>query len=143
MIRGRRSLRPSRRGTPPDPAIATINIVFLLLLFFVLAGTVVAPEETRVDPAVASDLPGGRLPRPLIALGRTGDIFLDGQPVARTDLAQAIAGLSGGDPGRPPKVHIIAAHDLAADTLVATVQAVAAAGAEVLLVAINRDERRS
>lgn len=139
MIRAGARLRPQRRRSAPDPAIATINIVFLLLLFFVMAGTVAAPEETRVDPAVAADRPGGRLPRPLITLSRTGEIYLDGRSLARSELTAAIADLSGSESDRPFKVYIFAAHDLAAETLVATIQTVAAASAAVSLVAINHD----
>ena len=40
-------LRAFRRRPRTDPALPTINIVFLLLLFFLLAGTLTAPGESE------------------------------------------------------------------------------------------------
>lgn len=76
---------PARRR--PDFSLATINIVFLLLLFFLIAGTVVQKAETDVDIPLATKLPLENLPRPLLVVSAEGGLFLDGQPLTEDVLA--------------------------------------------------------
>ncbi|WAP70235.1 biopolymer transporter ExbD [Jiella pelagia] len=91
LASARKGLRPARRRPRADPAMPTINIVFLLLLFFLLAGTLTAPGESEIDPARIDATAGERLPRPLLAITEDGALSLDGRAIDRAQLAGAVA----------------------------------------------------
>ena len=115
----------------------TINIVFLLLLFFLLAGTLTAPGENEIDPArVAADA-GERLPRPLLAITRDGALSLDGRAIERSALAGAVAGLAAPQSGETPILYVLAARDLSGSVLVQILGEASAAGAATSLVVLN------
>src|SRR6187402_3428630 len=80
---------PARRR--PDFSMAMINIVFLLLLFFLIAGSVVQKPETTVDIPLATKLPLENLPRPLLVVSYDNALFLDGQAVTADTLAEKSA----------------------------------------------------
>lgn len=73
-----------------DFSIATINIVFLLLLFFLVAGSIVQVDEMEVAPPVTVDVPADRLPRPLLVLQPSGGLVLDGVPIDRDALFERL-----------------------------------------------------
>ncbi len=66
---------PQRRK--PDFTLTMINIVFLLLLFFLTTGSLTNRNEAQADIPFTKDLPLERLPRPLLL------ITADGEPVPR------------------------------------------------------------
>ncbi|MBP0616737.1 biopolymer transporter ExbD [Jiella mangrovi] len=133
------SLSRKRRRPRSDPAIPTINVVFLLLLFFILAGTVTAPQEAAIDPARTGDGPGGRLPRPLLTITTDAALGLDGQSISRDGLGAAVAELARQSDGKRPVIHVLAARDLPADTLVWALGEISAAGAATSLVVLKAD----
>lgn len=62
-----------------DFSLTSVNIVFLLLLFFLTAGTLLQDAESEISAPRTEELPLGRLPRPLLSINQQGDLFLDGQ----------------------------------------------------------------
>lgn len=83
-----------RRGLSIDEAILPlINIVFLLLIFFLVAGRLASGEPFRVEPPLA-DLEGaeGRKP-PLILVGPQGELALDGETMDEPGLLAALTAL--------------------------------------------------
>ncbi len=46
-----------QQKTIPENTIPLINIVFLMLIFFLIAGTVAPPVSKDLDPATSDDLP--------------------------------------------------------------------------------------
>ena len=66
-----------------DFTLPMINIVFLLLLFFLTTGSLTNRDEAQSGVPVTSDLPLERLPRPLLLLQKDGSLSLDGHPVDR------------------------------------------------------------
>lgn len=81
--------RPRRRSRP-DFSIAVINIVFLLLLFYLATGSLMKPAEMTADTPVTHDLPLELLPRPLLLVSADRSLFLDGVPVGFAELAEAV-----------------------------------------------------
>ncbi|KQT53708.1 hypothetical protein ASG43_17905 [Aureimonas sp. Leaf454] len=81
------------RTSPPtlDFAVPAINIVFLLLLFFITNGSQVNRAELSVTPPTVETLPGDRLPRPLLAVATDGSLHLDGVLVLEPDLVSALS----------------------------------------------------
>jgi len=61
-----------------DFSLTSVNIVFLLLLFFLTAGTLMQDAETDIRAPRTEELPLSRLPRPLLVVDSAGNMFLDG-----------------------------------------------------------------
>lgn len=74
-----------------DPALAVVNIVLLLIFFFLSAGQ---PDSAagRVELARTRHLPPDSLPAPVLELAGPEQWFLDGQPVRPELLAAALDG---------------------------------------------------
>jgi len=82
--------RPARR-TPPETIIALIDVVFFLLVFFMLVGRMDATAPFDVLPPVAqtgADMPGGGV---TISVSADGVMALDGVVRARADVLLALA----------------------------------------------------
>ena len=123
------------RPTPrvrPDFSLATVNIVLLLLLYFLVAGDPAAESERVVVPPATRDLPLEGLPRPLLLVRPGGALELDGVPVAPAALMDRVAS------GTLPRVHLLVARDHPARALLALAGRLAAAGAEARLVTLRR-----
>ncbi|MAQ44573.1 MAG: hypothetical protein CL812_01730 [Confluentimicrobium sp.] len=131
MIRAR--LAPPAAGPRHDFGLAQVNIVLLLVLFFLVVGTIVETDELAIDPAVTQDLPLERLPRPLLVLTPGGGWLLDG---AEVDRATALARLTETREALPT-VHLLAPRDLPAEDLLATVEALRPAGLAITLVPLR------
>jgi len=70
--------------------IPLINVVFLLLIFFMLAGRLAPTESIAVDPP-RSDSPQGTRATPLaLLIDRTGQISLNGEPLDDAVLAERV-----------------------------------------------------
>ena len=122
--------RPPRRK--PDFTLTIVKIVFLLVLFFLVAGTLVKRAELTIDLARTETLPLDRLPRPLLALAAGGQVFLDGEAISAAD---ALAGLS--DTGAVA-VHILAEAGAPAQMVLAWADRIAATGMTAKLVTLHQ-----
>ncbi|NKN31662.1 ExbD/TolR family protein [Marichromatium bheemlicum] len=90
---------PPRRGQR-DPMSGLVDVVLLLLVFFLLVGTLETPSPLSVTPPEAAPgepLPDGRLRLVLAADGR---IALAGVPLTRAELDAEIAARLADEPGR-------------------------------------------
>lgn len=93
------SLIPPRpKRARPDFALPIINIVFLLLLFYLATGSLIKPAELETNAPLTETLPLELLPRPLLLAAADGSLLLDGVPVAVADLSETArrATASGG-----------------------------------------------
>ena len=82
--------RPTRRVLP-ETIIPLIDVVFFLLIFFMLIGRMDATSPFEVQPATAmtgSDMPAGGA---TVSVGPDGQLALDGGDISRAALATAIA----------------------------------------------------
>lgn len=125
---------PTRRRH--DFSLATINIVFLLLMFFMIAGSIVQKVEVTVDIPLATKLPLENLPRPLLVVSYNNALFLDGVPVAAANLAQAAAASLVNKSGY---VNILAERDLPARPLLDALDLLSRAGLPVRIVTLRED----
>jgi len=81
--------RPARRQHP-ETIVALIDVVFFLLVFFMLVGRMDATSPFEVLPPISlagEDMPAGGV---TIAIGQSGELALDGQDVERGALISAI-----------------------------------------------------
>ena len=86
--------RPNRR--PPDDGrlIPLINVILLMLIFFMLMGRLIPPEPLDVAPPAAS---AGRKPaeaRLLLLIAAEGRMALDDRRLGADALAETIAALA-------------------------------------------------
>jgi biopolymer transport protein ExbD len=90
---------PRHQGNPDDRLIPLINIVFLMLIFFMIAGHVTSqrlpgdvqlPNSTQVNPAQQG--------LHVLAVNTRGELTLDQEPVTEDALAQKLQELMQDDP---------------------------------------------
>lgn len=73
-----------------------INVVFLLLIFVVLAGEVVETAPFSVDPPEVSKGGATAFEAPTIYLGPTGQLSISGKLFSPVDIAAVLAALPNG-----------------------------------------------
>lgn len=91
-----RIARPPKRQTP-ETIVALIDVVFFLLVFFMLVGRLDATAPFEVDPPLAqsgTDMPGGGI---TLSVAADGTLALDGNLVDDA-VSQLVARVSE-DPG--------------------------------------------
>lgn len=127
---------PPRRK--PDFTLTMINIVFLLLLFFLTTGSLTNRNEAQADIPFTRDLPLEKLPRPLLLIEAGGDLFLDGKAQPRATLVgDARAALvAAGDPGA--SLNLLAQKEMPARDFLAIAQALRAGGVPVQIVTLHQ-----
>lgn len=133
---GSRLARPRRKRERLDFALPTINVIFLLMLYFLVAGTIVQRGELSVVPPETSQVPTSRLPRPLLVISETGSATLDGQAMSPDSLVAEVAAALAGK-GLP--LNVLAPAAMEAPGFLELVAALGAAGIEVRLVTVERD----
>ncbi|MDI1313264.1 biopolymer transporter ExbD [Prosthecobacter sp.] len=97
------NLRPKRRPVPTIPIVSLIDIMVILLIFFV-ATTTFRKDNTQVKITLPeSKTLGGEATttevRVAISIDEQQHVFLDGKPVELEQLAAAITSLKEATPG--------------------------------------------
>ncbi|EPX87756.1 Biopolymer transport protein [Rubellimicrobium thermophilum DSM 16684] len=103
----RLSRSPRRRA---EPTIALINVVFLMLVFFLVAGRIARPIEDDLR-LVQADLAAARVPDDALVLRADGSLLWQGRPA---DPESAIAVMPGEGPLRLLPDRDLPARDLIA-----------------------------
>lgn len=93
-------MRLTRRPAPQqsETIIALIDVVFFLLVFFMLIGRMDATAPFDVSPPVAltgKDMPAGGA---TVSVAADGALALDGIAIARSELASALGAMLGDTP---------------------------------------------
>ncbi len=125
--------QPARRR--PDFSLATINIVFLLLLFFLVAGSLVQRNEQGVQIPLAEHLSLQHLPRPVLVLSQGGVLYLDGAQVAPDTLIEAVSKKLG----KGEFLNILADRDLPAQQLLDLIDLLSANAIPARIVTVRQD----
>lgn len=118
--------------TQKEPTIALINIVFLMLIFFMIAGTLAPPIDKDLTLVRTADLEGSEPPDTLV-VHADGRLSLRGQPLL--NVADYMAGLSV---EARELVKIVPDQDLPAKELVRVGNALRAAGAQRVVLISER-----
>ncbi len=91
-------MTPKRRPLPtptppirPDVSLFIVNIVLLLILFFLATGSLVNTPDMGVRISETRDLPIDQLPSPVLVVEESGALSLDGEPIAEANLQAALA----------------------------------------------------
>ncbi len=72
--------------------IPLINIVFLLLIFFMVAGQIQPQDGSDIRPPVAADMEVNTPPVVDVQINRQNEIQLDGVAMSLSDLQRALSG---------------------------------------------------
>lgn len=119
-----------------DFSLAIVNIVLLLILFFLATGQLLNPPAKDVDLAETSELPLDQLPAPILVVSTDGAWELDGTPVAPDLLGTAIADLP-----QPVVLHVMINRDAPATALMEVLANPDLANTEMRLVTLRKLER--
>ncbi len=130
---------PRSTGASEENVLPLINIVFLLLIFFMIAGTLSAAAPFEVDPPAADSPAETAPPGDGVAIASDGRIAFAGRPVDASQVAQrARDWRSSNEAGVPLAVQA----DAGAPTerLLRVIDALRAAGIErIRLLAVGGD----
>lgn len=96
----RSRLPPKREHMEIDSGLATVNIVLLLIFFFLITGSISPLQDIKVILPDTTTLPLDQLPKPLLVVAADGSLTFDGMPIARGELAAAMVDF--------PTLHVIA-----------------------------------
>lgn len=120
---------PPRRDMPVrlDNSLAVVNIVLLLLFFFLSVGQDVRPADDMAL-SVTDALPLEDLPRPILVVRSADEWELDGSPISPELVPAAVAG---------PVLHLMIDKDARAGLLIATLENPVLAGYDLRLVTLR------
>lgn len=127
-------MRRLRERSRREPTIALINIVFLMLVFFMVAGTLAAPLDGDLKLVRTSELDTVTPPDALVIFP-DGRLSYQGNDIA--DLATYIAEQTS-DADQPMTARLVPDRDLPAADLVAIARDLRTAGADRVLIVTER-----
>ncbi len=125
-------MRQRRTSQRREPTIALINIVFLMLIFFMVAGTLARPLDSGLELVDTSELEGRAPPDALVVHG-DGRLSYHGEEVASAE-----AYLAGAPDRASGDVRILPDRGLDARRLVELGRELRAAGAQSVLIVTER-----
>lgn len=125
-------MRRIRRAKKGEPTIALINIVFLMLIFFLVSGSLAPPLDGKLNLIQTQELEG-REPPDALVLHEDGHLSYRG--AAQADAAAFLAGYEAEDLA---KVRIVPDRNVPADTLVEISRALRAGGAQEVMIVTER-----
>ncbi|WP_111748505.1 ExbD/TolR family protein [Salinisphaera orenii] len=83
---------PKRPRSTEDSLLPLINIVFLLLIFFMLAGVLTQKPPFELRTPSTADINGAaQLQHKVLDVGVDGHLAFAGQPIKRDELGKALA----------------------------------------------------
>ena len=127
-----RALPRPRKGIQLDVSLAIVNIVLLLIFFFLATGQLLNPPSEGVELAETTDLPLDQLPQPILVVDASGGWQLDGEPVVPDLLSVALNNMPS-----PVTLHILISGDAPAGSLLDIVNRADLAQAEMKLVTLR------
>ena len=127
-----RLARP-KPATAREPTIALINVVFLMLIFFMIAGTLAAPMDGDLT-LVQTDILDGRAPPDALVVHADGRLSYLGAPV------DSVAAFMADQPegGQDQTLRLVPDRALPAQVLVRLSSELRAAGAARVMIVTER-----
>ena len=125
-------MRRIKRRAKAEPTIALINVVFLMLIFFLVAGTVAQPLDGRLNLISTAQL-DGRAPPDALIVFPDGRLSHQGQEI--TDTATYLATLPE---AARLEVRLVPDRALPAVQLVEISRSLRAAGADSVIIVTER-----
>lgn len=129
--------KPGRERPRMEFALPTINVVFLLMLYFLVAGTLAERDELSVAPPETTPYPSERLPRPLLLVTDDGRLLLDGRTIAEDEVAAS--GREALDATGVSELNLLVPSTMSAAPFLGILSELDSAGVPVRLVTVERD----
>lgn len=124
-------LPPRRPSHQPDSALAIVNIVLLLIFFFLTTGSLLNSDSVEIDLPETTELPLDQLPKPLLFVDSEGQMTLDETPVAPGELNALLID--------SPRLHVLADRELSAGRLLEILDDENLIAVEVKLVTVHNN----
>jgi biopolymer transport protein ExbD len=125
--------------------LALINVVFLLLLFFVVTGTIVYQHDRSIVPPTSVMLTPGKAPADAVYIDAEGTLRFRGTPQGAAEIARTLlAGAGGNAEGQSAArtVQVVADRRLKARSLLAIIEELRGHGLHSLSIVTVRDSAR-
>lgn len=116
-----------------DSSLAIVNIVLLLIFFFLATGSLIASDSVEIDLPETTELPLDLLPKPLLTVDADASMTLDGVPLEVGTLAAALIDF--------PTLHVLADRNLGAGTLLDLLAAEDLVAVNIKLVTLHGNVR--
>jgi biopolymer transport protein ExbD len=126
MRRARLAQTPRRGGSDDESVLPLINVVFLLLIFFMLAGQLTSADPFDIDPPQSRSDGTGETAELTVQLGADGQLALEGETMDPAALQAAVA--EQVKDGESIRVRLKADADAEATEVVAVMERLRAAG---------------
>jgi len=123
-------LNNERRKLAMDSSLTIVNIVLLLLLFFIATGSVISSGDLKVELPFSKELPLDLLPKPLLQITDDGSMLLDGVLIPSGALSAKTVDY--------PVLHIVSDRDTKAKLVLETLATEQLVAVELRLVTIHR-----
>ena len=130
MSSNRRILPLKTRHMQADTSLAIVNIVLLMLFFFLATGSLMNSPSYGVALSETAELPIEQLPRPVLIIGPNGALSLDEVPIASDLLATAVKDMT--------LLHILIAREAPAQDLLDLLARPGLEHLDIRLVTIHR-----
>ncbi|WP_108659785.1 ExbD/TolR family protein [Acuticoccus kandeliae] len=108
---------PARRRDVGESTIPLINVVFLLLIFFLVAGTLSAPRDPEVDLATAQEFTPVPLAPDALYIAADGTLRVGGEAMNPAEAVAAIAAVNEAAGDATDEITVIPDRNLDAPTL--------------------------
>jgi len=114
-------LETSRAKSDEERVLPLINVVFLLLIFIMLAGRLATSDPFRIDPPRSRSDAAAQQRELTVLIGAKGRLALDGQVMGRAEIRSAVARRASRDgslrvlvraDGRAEAIRVIAVMEL-------------------------------
>ncbi len=125
-------MRRKRHSSRREPTIALINVVFLMLVFFLVAGTISQPLDGDLKLVRTADLEGTQ-PPDTIVIHEDGRLSYRGQEIAGIDIF-----LNARTEEERQTVRLVPDRELSAERLVQIARQLRAAGAQSVMVVTEK-----
>lgn len=126
-------MKLSRRQLRADiPSVAMGDIAFNLLVFFVILARSQDDSHLKWQPAVTPKIEAVGQPRASVTIDREHKLFLNGQPVGESQLADSLQRILGDSPAGERKVFLKIHHEATALRFEPVIEAVSEAGGELV-----------
>ena len=129
----RRPLPREAQRSELDVSLAIVNIVLLLIFFFLATGRLLNPVGPELDLSETTELPLDQLPSPILIVGEDGSWQLDGQDVAQANLGVALDTLE-----QPVTLHLLIDRAAPANSMISVLNLPELAEREVKLVTLHK-----
>lgn len=128
----KKSLTNNKAPIQIDVSLAIVNIVLLLIFFFLATGRLMNPISPDLKLSETSELPLDQLPKPILIINADGSLTLDGEDVTPELLDLALEDLP-----QPLILHLLINRSASANSLLSVVNLPELQKAEIRLVTLH------